>query len=48
VRSMVLRRILVPLRLIEQVRSIEQNRNSKHNPLMGRKDPCPGSAVMPS
>jgi hypothetical protein len=30
------------------VRSIERNRNSKHNYLMGRNDPCPGSAVMPS
>jgi hypothetical protein len=32
----------------QQVRSIKQNRNSKHNHLMGRKDPCPGSAVIPS
>jgi hypothetical protein len=30
----------------QHVRSIERNRNSKHNHLMGRKDPCPELAVM--
>jgi hypothetical protein len=32
----------------QQVRSIKQNRNSKHIHPMGRKDPCPGLAVKPS
>jgi hypothetical protein len=32
----------------QQVRSIKRNRNSKHNHPIGRKDPCPGLAVMAS
>jgi hypothetical protein len=32
----------------QHVRSIEWNRNSKHSHSMGRKDPYPRSAVMPS